>query len=88
VCGRVDGIQRKVNVEFKDQKTSAVIHCKLPEWLHREIGNPVGPEFDLELCRLVDTNYNYKVGTTLDQTLDRNKGVEAFIEFVIKKPGN
>ena len=70
------------------EKASSEIHCKLPEWLHREIGNPVGPEFDLEFCRLVDTHYDYKVGTTIDQTLDPDQGVEAFIEFVIKKLGN
>jgi len=70
------------------EKTSAKIHCKLPEWLNREIGNPFGSEFDLKLCRLVDTNYDYRVGTTLDQTLDPDKGVEAFIEFIMKKAGN
>lgn len=38
------------------------------------------------LCRLVDTNYDYEIGTKTDQTLDPEKGVEAFIEFVLQKP--
>jgi SAM-dependent methyltransferase len=70
------------------KQTPAEIHCKLPEWLHGEIGNPSRPEFELKLCRLVDTNYDYKVGTTIDQTFDPRQGVEAFIEFVIRKRGN
>ena len=39
--------------------------------------------FWLYRWRLIDTNYNYKVGTLIDQTLDPN--VEASIEFIIKK---
>jgi hypothetical protein len=36
---------------------------------------------------LVDTNYDYKVGTRVDQTYRFEDRVEAFIEFVIQKKG-
>jgi SAM-dependent methyltransferase len=54
-------------------------HCKMPEWLE---------QFGCEvlLCRLVDDNYSYSVGTSRDQTWVEKDGVEAFIEFVLKKP--
>jgi ubiquinone/menaquinone biosynthesis C-methylase UbiE len=57
----------------------APIHCYLPQWLE---------QFDntkLLLCRVVDTNYDYKILTKKDQTLPEDKGVEAFIEFVLQK---
>ena len=59
--------------------TCYATHIKLPKWL--EI-------FDAEvvLCRLVDTNYDRAVGPDVDQTLDAAKGVEAFIELVLRKP--
>lgn len=52
--------------------------CKLPEWLH---------QFGLKVvrCKVIDTNYDYTIGASVDQTLDPNKGVEAFIEFVLCK---
>jgi len=55
-------------------------HVKLPEWLDENFG-----DHKTEICRLVDTNYNYKLGTSVDQTFKREDAVEAFIEFVIKK---
>lgn len=65
-------------LEHNDRNTTA-IHCKLPEWLQ---------EFPVEIlrCQLVDTNYDYGRGPDVDQTLDPEKGVEAFIEFVLRKP--
>lgn len=57
------------------------IHIKLPEWLQ---AFPV----DVVRCQLIDTNYDYVDGEfdAVDQTLDPEKGVEAFIEFVLRKP--
>jgi len=55
-------------------------HVKFPEWLQENFG-----EHKTEICRLVDTNYNYKLGTSVDQTFERANAVEAFIEFVVKK---
>lgn len=56
----------------------APLHFLLPDFLQ---------EFDakVELCRLVDSNYNYKTGTTKDQTWDESDSVEAFIEFILRK---
>lgn len=56
----------------------APLHFLVPEFLK---------EFPVEvlLCRLVDTNYDYKVGTSRDQTYVESDNVEAFIEFVICK---
>lgn len=53
-------------------------HCWLPNWLK---------QFQVKIlrCQLIDTNYNYKLPPTIDQTLDESAGVEAFIEFVLKK---
>lgn len=56
----------------------AKIHVYVPEFLE-ELGLKVN------LCRLVDTNYDYSVGTRIDQTFKFGNGVEAFIEFVIQK---
>lgn len=62
------------------QKDSpAPIHCKLPEWL-----NQFGCE--VLLCRLIDDNYDYKIGTRRDQTWRVEDYVEAFLEVVLRKP--
>jgi len=53
-------------------------HCKLPEWLD-QFG------CDVKLCRLVDTNYDYSVGTKRDQTWKPEDEVECWIEFVMIK---
>jgi SAM-dependent methyltransferase len=57
----------------------APIHIKLPEW--------TGYFYDCDLiyCDLIDTNYNYKIGTRVDQTYPYENRVEAFIEFVLRK---
>jgi SAM-dependent methyltransferase len=57
-------------------------HVLVPEWLEENFN-----EHKTEICRLVDTNYNYSLGTSIDQTFVRANAVEAFIEFVIKKTG-
>lgn len=51
----------------------------LPQWLDQF------SEVSLVMCRLIDTNYDYSIGPDIDQTLDPAKGVECFIEFVLKK---
>lgn len=53
-------------------------HCKLPQWLE-------GFGCDVMLCRLVDDNYNYKVGTSRDQSWLESDAVECWIEFVLRK---
>jgi len=40
---------------------------------------------EVELCRFVDTNYDYAIGTTIDQTLPSEKAVECWNEFVLRK---
>ncbi len=55
-------------------------HVLFPDWLLNNFS-----QHKIEICRLVDTNYNYSIGTKMDQTYDRANAVEAFIEFVIKK---
>lgn len=35
--------------------------------------------------RLIDTNYNYLTGASVDQTYDFSHGVECYIEFVLRK---
>jgi len=57
-------------------------HVKVPEWLEENFPNDT-----ICICRLVDTNYDYKVGTRVDQTYNPENRVEAFIEFVIQKAG-
>ena len=56
----------------------APTHVCLPEWLEN---------FNCEIiyCDLIDTNYNYKIGTRVDQTYPYENRVEAFIEFVLQK---
>lgn len=56
----------------------APIHVCLPEWLSNF-------DCDLIYCDLIDTNYNYKIGTSVDQTYPYENRVEAFIEFVLQK---
>lgn len=36
-------------------------------------------------CRLIDTNYNYKIGTRRDQTQNPDHEVECWIEIVLRK---
>ncbi len=55
-------------------------HVLFPNWLEDNFG-----EHKVEICRLVDTNYNYKLSTSVDQTFNRENAVEAFIEFILKK---
>lgn len=59
----------------------APTHVWLPEFLE------YFTMFDYKLiyCDLIDTNYNYKIGTSVDQTYPYENRVEAFIEFVLRK---
>jgi hypothetical protein len=58
----------------------APIHILVPDFC-KSLGNLARTR----LCRLVDSNYDYKVGTRLDQTWPEDAGVEAFCEFVLQK---
>jgi len=55
----------------------------LPEWFNQFLNTqrPV----EILLCRLVTTNYDPSVGPEVDQTYDPDKGVECFIEFVLRR---
>ncbi len=67
-----------VMYELGDERANRVPLIYVPQFLDN---------FDAEVLviRRIDTNYDYTIGTKIDQTLDPDKGVEAFIEFVIKK---
>ena len=41
--------------------------------------------FDIKLLRLVDSNYDYTIGASIDQTNTESNAVECFIEFVLIK---
>lgn len=60
-------------------KSPAPIHCKMPEWL---------AQFPVKVlrCAQVDANFNHSLGPDVDQTYNFSDRVEAFIEFVLKKP--
>lgn len=53
-------------------------HCKMPDWLE-QFGQRI------MLCRLVDDNYDYKIGSTRDQTWKPEDAVECWIEFCLIK---
>ncbi len=62
------------------KSSPAPIHIYVPEFI-------MGLH-DLYACLrvcLIDTNYNYKIGTRKDQTQNKELGVEAWIEFVLRK---
>lgn len=58
----------------------APIHILVPEWLRK-----FKDTAKVLRCQLVDNNYDYHIGSTRDQTLPEEAGVEAFIEFVLQK---
>lgn len=60
-----------------DKDSARLSHRNLPGWFS------VFPKMNLRLCRLIDTNYNYNL-KGVDQTAGP-MGVEAFIEFALKK---
>ncbi len=82
---------------YQESGAKLRIHCKLPEWLNQFCFNDSGAAglntfkpcevllCRLVLCRLVTTNYDYSLGSEIDQTLDPEKGVECFIEFVLRR---
>jgi SAM-dependent methyltransferase len=70
----------KITFSMWQKGSPAPNHVKFPEWLEINFS-----DHKVEICRLVDTNYNYNLGSTIDQTFKREDAVEAFIEFVIKK---
>ena len=65
--------------ELGDERAAGVPLVYVPQFLEN---------FDAKVLvsRLIDTNYDYSLSPSVDQTLDPDKGVEAFIEFVLKKP--
>lgn len=68
----------KTTFSLWQKDSPAPNHVKLPEWL---------ANFNCEIvyCDLIDTNYNYNIGTRVDQTYPYENRVEAFIEFVLQK---
>lgn len=58
--------------------SSAPIHIHIPTYLG---------QFPVEvlLARFVDSNYDYSVGASRDQTLEESDGVECWNEFVLRK---
>lgn len=63
-------------------RSGAPIHIFVPDFIKALTKN--APVTGL-LARVVDTNYNYKIGFTKDQTFHEYDGVEAWIEFLFKK---
>jgi len=76
----------RFNVDHKStwsmwQKGSpAPHHVHVPEWLRQ-----FEDEAEALLCRLIDNNFNYSADPSGDQTWPEADGVEAFIEFVLRK---
>lgn len=70
----------KASFSMSSKESSAPIHIYIPHFLKslEDVAKTV-------LYRLVDTNYNYDTGTSVDQTYDESAGVEAFIEIVLQK---
>ena len=60
-------------------ESPAPTHVCLPQWTVNF------SDCNLIYCDLIDTNYNYKIGTSVDQTYPYENRVEAFIEFVLQK---
>jgi len=56
----------------------APIHIHIPTYLSKF---PV----EVLLARFVDANYDYRIGTSRDQTREESAGVECWNEFVIRK---
>lgn len=42
-------------------------------------------EYNVKLCRLIETNFDYNAPDSVDQTWEEDRGTEAFIEWVIQK---
>jgi len=61
-------------------KSNFPIHIYIPSFLERfkDVAKPL-------LSRLVDTNYDYAVMSTRDQTFKESEGVECWNEFVLRK---
>lgn len=55
-------------------------HIHVPSWLtaHENLGQTL-------IARQLDANYDYRIGTSRDQTYIEADGVEPWIEFVLKK---
>ncbi len=66
-----------MSIAFASALVIPTIVIKLPNWL-----NQFGCE--ILLCRLIDTS-DHSLPKDVDQTLDADKGVECFIEFVLQK---
>jgi SAM-dependent methyltransferase len=54
-------------------------HIYVPDFVHSFDGA------EGLLCRLVDTNFDYSIGTKIDQTWKEEDMVEAWVEFVLRK---
>lgn len=60
--------------------SKAPIHVHIPTFLAE-----FSDRAEVLLARLVDTSYDYRAGTSIDQTYDVMAGVEAWCEFVLRK---
>jgi len=60
--------------------STAPQHIYIPEFL-----SGLAAAASVELARFVDTNYDYTVGTTRDQTLASEDRVECWNEFVLRR---
>ena len=58
----------------------AQIHIFVPQFLIE-----LKPLYSYLRADLIDTNYDYSVAATRDQTVHEELGVEAFIEIVLRK---
>ncbi len=72
-----------------DHKTTWSLWIKgSPAQIHIYVPDFIIGLSDIYKClrvKLIDTNYNYKIGTKRDQTQNPEHGVEAWIEFVLIK---
>lgn len=64
------------------KRSGAPIHIYVPDFC-KFIGRKLKSKVIMN--RVVDTNYDYTVGFSVDQTFPFENGVEAWIELVIKK---
>jgi len=72
----------KMTFSFGLKRSGAPIHIYMPNFV-KELEKDFGVK--VLLARVVDTNYEFSVGFTKDQTLDENAGVECWVECLMRK---
>jgi SAM-dependent methyltransferase len=63
------------------KKSNAPCHVHVPTMIREAL-----PKAEVMREMLIDANYDYNIGTTVDQTFIEANGVEAFIEVVLRMP--